>query len=177
MTVLLPYRGAFPDFEKAAFVAPNATLLGAVKLGEDASIWFGAVLRGDVQAITVGARTNIQDNAVVHASTGLCPTVIGDDCTIGHSAIIHGATLGNGVLIGMGAIVLDEAEIGDEACIGAGALVTGKTKIPPGALVLGSPAKVVRIMSEPDKAVQRYSAPHYVDLAREYEEAVAKSRT
>lgn len=172
MSLVIPYRGVYPELAHASFVAPNASLLGDVRLGQDASVWFGAVLRGDVQPIVIGARTNVQDNAVIHASTGLVPTVIGDDCTIGHSAIIHGATLHNGVLVGMGAIILDEAEIGEEACIGAGALVTGRTKIPPGALVLGSPAKVVRIMSESDRAIQRYSAPHYVELAREYAEAV-----
>ncbi len=172
MSIIVPYRGVFPDVSKAAFIAPNASIIGDVRLGEGASVWFGAVLRGDVQPIIVGAGSNIQDNAVIHASTGLVPTVIGDNCTIGHSAIIHGATLHNGVLIGMGAIILDEADIGEEACIGAGTLVTGKAKIPGGALVLGSPGKVVRHMSEPDKAVQRYSAPHYVELAHEYAAAL-----
>jgi len=176
MSVILPYRGVYPDVAKAGFVAPNATILGDVRLGDGSSVWFGAVLRGDVQPITIGARTNLQDNCVVHASNGYVATVIGDDCTIGHSAIIHGAVLRNGVLVGMGAIILDDAEIGEEACIGAGAIVTGRTKIPAGALVLGSPGKVVKIMSESDKVIQRFGTAHYVELAREYAEAVAQAK-
>ena len=122
-----------------AWIAPNATVVGDVTLGEDASIWYGAVLRGDSGAITVGRGTNIQDNCVVHENT-----VIGKNCTVGHSAIVHGCTIGNYCMVGMGAVVLTGAKIGDNCLIGAGAVVTGKMNAPAGSLVLGNPARIVR---------------------------------
>ena len=125
-----------------AWVANNATIVGDVVLGEDASIWYGAVIRGDHGTITIGDGTNIQDNAVVHDET-----IIGKGCTVGHSAIVHGCTIGDETMVGMGAIVLSGAKIGSHCVIGAGALVTGKTVAPDGSLLLGNPAKIVKEVS------------------------------
>ncbi|MBM3400447.1 MAG: gamma carbonic anhydrase family protein [Bacteroidetes bacterium] len=136
-----------PEFSKNVFVAGGAHVIGEVKLGENSSVWFGAVLRGDSDIISVGARTNIQDNAVLHADPG-DPCIIGDDCVIGHSAIVHGARLSHHVLVGMHATVLNNAEIGEYSIIGANALVPSGMIIPPYSLVLGVPAKVVKTLDE-----------------------------
>ena len=144
-----------------AYLAPNATVVGDVILGKDASIWYGAVLRGDSGAIIVGDETNIQENCVLHEKTTL-----GKQCTVGHGAILHGCVLGDRCLVGMGAIVLDGAVLGDGCLVGAGALVTGKTNAPAGSLLLGSPAKVVKEISEAQKEGNLHSAQHYIDLAK-----------
>jgi gamma-carbonic anhydrase len=140
------FIGKLPTYNDSNFIAETAAVIGDVHLGEDASVWFGASVRGDVNRIRIGERSNIQDNAVIHVTHGSAPTHIGAGVTVGHSAIIHGCTVEDDVLIGMGAIVLDHAVIGSHTIIGAGALVTGGVKIPPGSLVLGSPAKVVRAL-------------------------------
>ena len=142
--------------------APNATVVGEVILGDHVNIWYGAVLRGDSGAITVGDGTNIQDNAVVHEKT-----VIAKNCTIGHGAIVHGCTVGDGCVIGMGAIVLTGAVLGENCLVGAGAVVTGKTVAPAGSLLLGSPAKAVRLLTPEEIAENLHSAEHYIDLAKE----------
>src|SRR5438270_12170614 len=128
-----------PRIHPTAYVVPNATIIGDVSLGEEASVWYGAVLRGDINRIVIGPRTNLQDNVVVHLSDD-CPAIVGELVTIGHSAIIHACTIDDEVLIGMGAIILDGAEIGARSIIGANTVVTVRTKIPPGSLVVGSPA-------------------------------------
>ena len=143
-------------------MAKNATIVGAVTLGKDVSVWYGAVLRGDSGAITVGEGTNIQENCVLHEKT-----VVGKYCTIGHGAIVHGCTLGDRCLIGMGAIVLDGAVLGDDCLVGAGALVTGKTNAPAGSMLLGSPAKVVKELTPEQMAANLASAEHYIALAKE----------
>ena len=145
-----------------AYLAPNATVVGDVILGENASIWYGAVLRGDCGTITVGDETNIQENCVLHEKT-----ILGKQCTVGHGAILHGCTLGDRCLIGMGAIVLDGAVLGDDCLVGAGALVTGKTNAPAGSMLLGSPAKVVRELTPEQLQANLESAEHYVILAKE----------
>lgn len=156
-----------PELASDVFVAPNATVIGKVKLESQCSVWFGAVLRADSDSITIGARSNIQDNAVIHVDPG-APVNIGEDCIIGHGAIVHGATLSNHVLIGMNAVVLNHAEIGANCIIGANALVTAGMKIPEGSLVLGSPAKVVKQLSEDQKEAIRENARVYVVKAKEY---------
>lgn len=143
-----------------AWIAPNATVVGDVTLGEDASVWYGAVLRGDSGAITVGRGTNIQDNCVIHEKT-----VIGDGCTVGHGAIVHGCTIGNRCMVGMGAIVLTGAVIGDDCLIGAGAVVTGKMNAPAGSVLLGSPAKIVKEVSPEQREEIRLDAENYIRLA------------
>ncbi len=146
----------------STYIAPNATVVGDVTLGENVSVWYGAVLRGDSGAITIGAGTNIQDNAIVHERTR-----IGCNCTIGHGAIVHGCTIGDNCVIGMGAIVLNGAVIGNDCIIGAGALVTGKMDAPAGSLILGSPAKVVKEVTDEQIADNAHSAAHYIELARQ----------
>jgi carbonic anhydrase/acetyltransferase-like protein (isoleucine patch superfamily) len=143
-----------------AYVAANATVVGEVTLEKDVSVWYGAVLRGDSGAITVGEGTNIQELCVLHEKT-----TIGKQCTIGHGAIVHGCTIGDRCLIGMGAIILDGAVLGDDCIVGAGALVTGKTDAPVGSVLLGSPAKVVKEVSEAQKQSNLHSAEHYLELA------------
>jgi len=155
------FIGVVPQYDATNFIAETAAVIGDVHLGHDASIWFSATVRGDVHRIRIGARSNIQDNAVVHVTHGSSPTTIGEGVTVGHSAVVHGCTIEDDVLIGMGAIILDNAVIGRHSIIGAGALVTSGVHIPPGSLVLGSPAKVVR----PLTAQEIDSIAHY---ARNY---------
>jgi carbonic anhydrase/acetyltransferase-like protein (isoleucine patch superfamily) len=158
-----------PTIHPSAWVVPGATVVGDVTLGEESSVWYGAVLRGDINRITIGPRSNIQDNGVVHVDTG-DPTVIGELVTVGHSAVVHACTIEDEVLIGMGAIVLDGAEVGARSIIGANALVTLGTKIPPGSLVLGSPGKVRRQLSlDEQKDLARW-AWSYVDTAKHFRE-------
>lgn len=150
------------------FLAETCAVIGDVEIGADASIWYGAVIRGDVMPIRIGARTNLQDNAVVHVTSDRYGTTIGSDCTIGHAAIIHACTVEDFCLVGMGAIVLDGCVIGRGSFVGAGALVTPGTVIPPGSLVLGSPAKVKRPITDGEREQIEYGAAHYVELARDY---------
>lgn len=146
---------------QGAYLAPNATVLGDVTLERDVNVWYGAVLRGDSGAISIGEGTNIQDNCVIHEHT-----VIGKNCTVGHGAIVHGCTVGDGCLIGMGAIVLNGAVLGDRCLVGAGAVVTGKTDAPAGSVLLGSPAKIVRQLSPEAMLAQEEDARHYVEKAK-----------
>lgn len=154
--------GIAPLVADSAWIAGDAQIMGRVVLEAESSVWWGAVLRGDNEEIRVGRGSNVQDLSVFHTDPGY-PLTIGEDCTIGHRAILHGCTLGDGVLIGMGATVLNGARIGDGALIGAGALITEGKEIPPGALVMGAPGRVVRQLSEDERAglldsARRYSA-------------------
>lgn len=168
MKHVLAFRGATPKFGTGVYVASTAVVAGDVTVGEDSSLWFGTVVRGDVGFVQIGRATNIQDLSVVHVTGGSANTVIGDEVTVGHRAILHGCTIEDGCLIGMGAIVLDDAVIGEGSLVGAGALVTPGTRIPPRSLVLGSPAKVVRPVRDHEGRMGRDGAAHYVELAREY---------
>jgi carbonic anhydrase/acetyltransferase-like protein (isoleucine patch superfamily) len=152
---------------KNVFIAPTATVIGDVTLGNEVSVWYGAVLRGDSDTISVGDRSNIQDNAVIHCDPN-DPAIIGEDCIIGHGAIVHGAELKNNVLIGMHATVLNNAVIGEYSIIGANALVTSGTIIPPKSLVLGSPAKVVKAISEKQMKDIQENADVYVAKSKEF---------
>ena len=147
---------------EGAYLAPTATVVGDVTLHKDVSVWYGAVLRGDSGAITVGEGTNIQEHCVLHEKTTL-----GSQCTIGHGAIVHGCTIGDRCLVGMGAVILDGAVLGDDCIVGAGALVTGKMDAPAGSLLLGSPAKVVKEVTDAQKQSNLESAAHYIALAKE----------
>lgn len=161
-----------PTIHPTAWVAPGADVIGDVTLSEESSVWFQAVLRGDLHRIVIGPRSNIQDGAVIHLADDFGAHV-GELVTVGHKAILHACTVGNEVLVGMGAIVLDGAEIGARSIIGAGALVTGGKKIPPGSLVIGSPAKVVRTLSLDEQAGIQAWAEKYVALSRAYRERAA----
>ena len=146
------------------YIACGAVVIGDVTLGDHSSVWYNAVLRGDINRIEVGHHTNIQDNAVLHLADDY-PCVVGNYVTIGHSAIVHACTVGNEVLIGMGAMILDGAVIGDQCLIGAGALVTMGTEIPPGSMVMGSPAKVIRALEPEERAQLKSWAVKYVENA------------
>ena len=150
-----------PVLGKDVYLAKTAVVLGDVTLGECSSVWYNAVIRGDIQRIVVGHHTNVQDGAVLHVADDF-PCLVGDWVTIGHSANVHACTIGNECLIGMGAIVLDGAVVGDQCLIGANALVTPGTKIPEGSMVLGSPAKVVRPLTDKERAGLRHWAEKYV---------------
>jgi len=154
-----------PKLGTNVFIAPNATVIGDVVLGDAASVWFGTVIRGDVMPIRIGARTNVQDNSVVHVTAGTASTTIGDDVTIGHSAIIHGCTIGNHCLVGMGSIVLDGAILEDECFVAAGSIVSPGTRIASRTLALGRPARFVKKLAEADIASMRAAAEHYVEYA------------
>ena len=169
---LARHLDAAPTIDPSSFVAPGAVIIGDVTLGEESSVWFQAVLRGDLNRIVIGPRSNVQDGAVVHLADDF-GTTVGELVTVGHKAILHACTIADEVLVGMGAIILDGAEVGARSIIGAGALVTGGKKIPPGSLVLGSPAKVVRTLSPEEQAGIRVWAEKYVALARAYRERAA----
>jgi carbonic anhydrase/acetyltransferase-like protein (isoleucine patch superfamily) len=161
-----PFRGIQPKIAEGVYIADTARIIGDVEIGADSSVWFGSVLRGDVGAIRIGARTNIQDLSMLHMSFGISNTVIGDEVTVGHNVIIHGGVIGDGALIGMGAILLDNCEIGAEALIAAGTLITIGTKIPPRTLVVGQPGKVVRELRDDEWLQGRQLAARYVEVAR-----------
>src|SRR3712207_8325427 len=144
---LLPHGDASPEVADSAWVAPGAYVVGDVHLGEESSVWYGAVLRGDTEPITIGDRTNVQDGCVLHADPGY-PAVLGDDCVIGHNAVVHGCEVGDGCLVGMGATILNGARIGEGSVVAAGALVPEGKEYPPRSLIVGIPAKRVRDVSE-----------------------------
>jgi carbonic anhydrase/acetyltransferase-like protein (isoleucine patch superfamily) len=162
---LARFFGRKPDTQHAAFVAPNATVLGAVTLGAESSVWYGCVLRGDINTIEIGEGTNIQDLTMVHLADDY-GVKIGRYCTIGHSAVIHACAIGDECLIGMGATILDGAKIGDHCIVGANALVTQRFTAPPGSMILGSPAKVVRQLTEAERTGLRGWAEKYIHVAR-----------
>ena len=163
------FAGISPTIHRSAFVAASADVIGRVTLGEESSVWYQATLRGDINEIVIGPRSNVQDNAVIHLSDDHgCH--VGELVTVGHSAILHACTVKDEVLIGMGAIVLDGSVIGERSIIGAGALVTGGTIIPPGSLVLGSPAKVVRTLPLDEQAKVKTWAEKYVKGSRIYKQ-------
>ncbi len=163
-----PFLGTSPQFDDSVFIADTARVIGDVRLGSESSVWFGAVLRGDVNRIRIGARSNVQDNAVVHVTNRTAPTTIGDRVTVGHSAVVHGCTVEDDVLVGIGAVILDHAIIGHDSLVGARALVTGGLRIPPRSLVLGTPARVVRELTEEEILQVHEFARNYVRYARIY---------
>jgi carbonic anhydrase/acetyltransferase-like protein (isoleucine patch superfamily) len=152
----------------SVFVAAGAILVGDVEIGEDSSVWYGCVLRGDVHAIRIGARSNVQDLSVLHVTQDRFSCEVGDEVTIGHRAVVHGCSVRDGALIGIGAIVLDGAEIGEGALIGAGSVVTPGARIAPGMLAMGVPAREVRRLSEEESSAQRGRTLRYVETARQH---------
>lgn len=163
----LPYNGIVPNVDGSAFIAEGVKLIGDVTVGAESSIWFNTVLRGDLAPIIIGSRTNIQDGSIGHVNENQ-PLIVEDEVSVGHGAIIHGCRIGRGTLIGMGAIVLNGAEIGEYALVGAGSIVTENKKIPPYTLVLGSPAKVIRELTEADLERMKRTTESYVLRGREY---------
>jgi carbonic anhydrase/acetyltransferase-like protein (isoleucine patch superfamily) len=175
---ILTYKHYSPKLSKGVWVADGAIVIGDVEIGEDSSIWFGAILRGDVHFIKIGKRTNIQDLSMIHTThhkgknrvvgDGF-PTIIGDDVTIGHRVMLHGCTIEDNCLIGMSATILDGAVIGKNSIVGAGSLVTMNKKFPPNSLIMGSPAKVVRELSDEEIAELKASAKRYVEFKNSYD--------
>jgi carbonic anhydrase/acetyltransferase-like protein (isoleucine patch superfamily) len=166
-----PNRFQSPKIDPTAMVLAGAHVLGDVHLGKESSVWFNSVVRGDVNYIRIGDRTNVQDLSMIHVSYKASPTIIGTDTTIGHSVVLHACTIGNFVLVGMGTVILDDAEIGDYCIIGAGSLVTQRTKIPSGSKAFGRPAKVVGELTDEERAKIAFNARHYVNLAKSYRTA------
>lgn len=155
-----------PRIDPRAWLAPGSVVVGDVEIGADSSVWYGAVVRGDVEAVRIGRRTNLQDGSIVHVTEGRFPAEIGDDVTVGHRGIVHGCVVENGALIGIGAVVLDGAHVGAGALIGAGAVVTPGSKIEARGLALGTPAKVVRRLSDEEFELQLERTRRYVETAR-----------
>ena len=173
--MLLKFKNWFPKIKKSAWIAPSADVIGNVKIGKDSSIWFGAIVRGDVHNITIGDRSNIQDLSMIHIThhkkedmSDGNPTIIGNDVTVGHRVMLHGCTIEDACLIGMSATILDGAVIGKESIVGAGSLVTKNKKFPPRSLIMGSPAKVVRELRDDEVDELYASAIRYVKFKNEY---------
>jgi carbonic anhydrase/acetyltransferase-like protein (isoleucine patch superfamily) len=166
--LILPHHGKWPEIDPSAFIAPSADIIGEVAIGAESSVWFQCVVRGDVESIRIGKRTNIQDLTMLHVDRRDCPLVIGDEVTVGHRVILHGCRVGNRVLVGMGAIVMNEAVIGDDSIVAAGALVTEGKVFPPKSLIIGVPAKLARELKPEELAFLTKSANNYVVDSREY---------
>lgn len=162
------YDGMTPAVHATAWVHGSAVLIGEVQLGEDSSVWPTSVLRGDNGAIVLGARSNLQDGTIVHATLGLSNTRVGVECTVGHRVVLHGCSVGDGCLVGMGSVLLDGAELGAQCFVGAGALITPRMTFPPRSFILGSPAKRVREVKPAELEAIAHSWRVYVELARKY---------
>ena len=169
--MIRPHRHRWPALGRDVYVDPSAQVIGQVSLGDRASVWMNAVLRGDVHSITVGEESNIQDGAVLHGMKDLHPVVVGARCTIGHNATVHGCTLEDDVLVGMGATILNGARIGRESIVAAGALVPEGMQVPPRSLVAGLPGRVHRELTDEDVASIRRYAANYLEYSREYRAA------
>ena len=170
--MLIEYEGITPDVHPSVFVAPGAMIIGDVTIGEESSIWFNSVLRGDLEPIRIGYRTNVQDGAIIHTDKAF-PCSIGDDITIGHGAILHGCMIGNEALIGMGAILLTGSIIGERAIVAAGALIREGQEIPPGSLAVGVPAKVLREVTEGELERARHGKDDYVERGKRMQKSIS----
>ena len=166
--MIKPFNGMEPKIHKTAFVTDDAIVIGDVEIGEDASVWFGAIVRGDVNYIRIGARTNVQDATVIHVSSRTHPTILEDQITVGHRVTLHGCHVESGCLIGIGSILMDGVRVGAQSLVGAGSLLTPGTQIPPRSLVLGSPAKVKRGLSEDEITFLDRSWRNYIELIGKY---------
>ncbi len=169
--MIVPLKDKRPTIDKSAFIFESADIVAEVTIGKNCSVWCNATMRGDIAPIALGEGSNVQDNACIHVNTDM-PTIIGKDVTIAHSAVIHGCTIGDNCLIGMGAIVLNEAVIADNSIVGAGALVTERKVFPPNSLIIGSPAKAVRLLTDEEIEGIRVNACHYQEIAAEFKESL-----
>ena len=167
--MIRPFKSIWPVVDPTAYVDQSAQVIGDVTLGPESSVWMNVVIRGDVHHIRIGARTNIQDLTLIHVMRDAHPTVIGDEVTVGHSAVIHGTTIEDRVLIGMGAVLLNGVHVGHDSIVAAGTLITEGTVIPPRSLVMGRPGKVKRTLSDEDVAETRWYADNYVRYRLEYQ--------
>ena len=176
MALIIPFEGKTPRIGRDVFLAPNATLIGDVTVGDGASVWFGAVLRGDIGAITIGARSNIQDLSCIHTTEGLSVTIIGCDVTVGHGVILHGCVVDDRCLVGMGSVLLDNCHVGAGSVVAAGSLVSARTVIRPGQLVRGIPAREIRDVTEAEARLGPDGAAHYVEMARRFRVELGDAR-
>ena len=172
--LLLPFDGVYPRVASGVYLAPGSVVIGDVEIGDESSIWFNAVIRGDVAPIRIGRGSNVQDGAVLHVDRGT-PCLVGDEVTLGHAAIVHGTTVGDGVTVGMGAVVLSRSSIGTEAIVAAAALVPEDAVVPAGALVMGVPAREKRLLSDEERAASRENARRYVRNAARYRDIHAEA--
>ncbi len=172
--MIRPFRGVHPQIHESAFVEKSAQVIGDVHVGEESSIWFNSVVRGDIYYIRLGNRTNIQDNSVIHVKDGSHATVIEDEVTVGHNVTLHGCHIERGSLIGIGSIILDDAHVGSHSIVAAGALVSPGTVIPPRSLVMGLPAKVKRTLTDEEVAGLAVFWQNYVRYARAYKEEMTR---
>ena len=172
---LLPHGDAFPQVAESAWVAPGAFVIGDVHLGEESSVWYGAVLRGDTEPIRIGARTNVQDGCILHADPGF-PAVVGEGCVVGHNAVVHGCEIGDNCLVGMGATILNGAKIGDGSIVAAGAVVPEGREFPPRSLIVGVPAKRVGDLTDEQAADIERGASEYVERAVAHRASLDESR-
>ncbi len=168
MARIHPFQGAAPRLHPSVFAVDDALVIGDVEIGEQSSLWFGAIVRGDVNSIRIGARSNVQDQTVIHVTNRTHPTVVGDDVTLGHRVTLHGCTIQDRCLVGIGAIVLDGAVVSSDSMVGAGALVPPGMVVPSGTLVVGSPARVKRQLTPEEIAFLRKSARNYVAYSEQY---------
>lgn len=166
--MIRPFEGAWPSIGRRVFVAPNAVVVGSVTLGDDVSIWYHCVVRGDIHWIRIGDRSNLQDGVIVHVENQLSPTLLEEEVSVGHGAILHGCTIGAGSLIGMGARVLNDAVIGEGSLVAAGAVVREGARVPPGSLAAGVPAVVKRPLTDPERERARRTAANYVEYTARY---------
>lgn len=165
---IISFQDVTPRIEASVFVAPNVWIIGDVSIQEKSSVFYGSVLRGDILPITIGRNTNIQEHSILHTSVGLSPCIVGDNVTVGHRSTLHGCQIERNCLIGMGSTLLDNSHIGEYSLIGAHTLITMNTRIPPRSLVLGSPGKVVRELTDKEIEELQKSADHYVEVSRTY---------
>jgi carbonic anhydrase/acetyltransferase-like protein (isoleucine patch superfamily) len=166
--LVYPFNSTTPKIDATAYIAPGAVVIGDVEIGEDSSVWFGSVIRGDVNYIRIGARTNIQDHTIIHVNTGTHPTILEDEITVGHRVTLHGCYVESGCLVGIGSIILDGVRVGRHSLIAAGSLVTPNTQIPPRSLVMGSPAKLKRELTHDEIRGIKENVRGYVELASKY---------
>jgi carbonic anhydrase/acetyltransferase-like protein (isoleucine patch superfamily) len=165
---LIKFDDKFPRIDPSAFIAENATIIGDVEIGEGSSVWFGSVLRGDVNYIRIGKRTNIQDHTIIHVNTGMHPTVLEDEITVGHAVVLHGCYVESGCLIGISSTLLDGVRISRDSLVAAGSLVTPNTVIPPRSLVMGSPARIKRELTDDEVSGIHRNWQSYVELSQKY---------
>lgn len=167
--LIMKFKGIEPEIAQSAFLTPMVSIVGDVKIGERSSVWFNTVIRGDVNFVRIGKDTNIQDNSMIHVTHNGNPTIIGDQVTVGHSATLHACTIKDRVLIGMGAVILDGAVINEDSVVAAGSLVPPGKTYPPRSMIMGSPAKVTRELTEKEIEGLVYSANHYINICKGYE--------
>ena len=168
--MILSYRGVYPRIDESVYIVEGARIVGDVEIGAWSSVWFNTVIRGDVNYIRIGRRTNIQDNCTLHVTKDIYPLILEDEITVGHNVVLHGCTIRSRCLIGMGAILLDDVEIGPDSIVGAGSVVTEGTKVPPRSLVLGTPARVKRPLRDDEVERIKRSAANYVQYVKNYRE-------